>query len=382
MVSSKESEATVLDLQSALVQLRNPAPGRVLSVYLDTSPARTDGLKYLLTYRDAVRSLRRDLSDTDSAAFEAAATWVDRYLTEEFRQHGHGLALFAAGSLDGLVVVPLPQSPPTEHVAWQDRPEIVPLEAMLDEFERIAVVLFDTERARLFTVFLGAIEGQQTLHAEVPGKQATGGWFGLQQTSFARHREDHLRCHAQHTAHALMRTLRTRSFDRLLIGGPDEALAVLRHQLARPLRGRLAGTLNVELFASDAEVLEATLDAAKVIERQDEKRLVDELLDSASTPRVAVGLAGTLDALAEGRVYLLIVADSFAESGAQCSTCARLMTDSHRCPGCGTSTEPVCNLHEAIVQQALAEGARLETVGGDAAARLTEHGGIGAWTRF
>ncbi len=382
MVTSKQSEATVLDLESAIGQLGNMAPGRVLSVYLDTSPLRIDGQKYVLTYRDGVRSIRPRLAPEETEAFEAAAAEVDHYVTHEFTPNGRGLALFASASPDRLVVVPLPQSPPAEHVAWEDRPEIGPLQAMLDEYERIAVALFDTERARLFTVFLGQIETQQNLQSEVPGKQATGGWFGLQQTSFSRHREDHLRRHAQLTARALMTMLRKHAFDRLLIGGPDEAVAVFRRQLPRPLRGRLAGTLEIELFASDAQVLEATLRAAEVIERQNEQRLVNELLESASATRVVLGVPGTLDALAEGRVHLLVLADNFAESGAQCSRCGRLVTDAHDCPGCGTPTIPVINLREAVLQQALAEGARVESVAGVAAARLTEYGGIGAWSRF
>jgi hypothetical protein len=49
--------------------------------------------------------------------------------------------------------------------------------------------------------------------------------------------------------------LRKHSFDRLLLAGPDESLAVLKRELPRPLRARLAGTISVPLFASDAEVL-------------------------------------------------------------------------------------------------------------------------------
>jgi hypothetical protein len=144
----------------------------------------------------------------------------------------------------------------------------------------------------------------------------------------------------------------------------------------------LAGSLDLELFASDAQVLEATVHAAEAIERHHEQRLVDELLEAAGTRHAVVDVAGTFDALAEGSVYLLVLADDFAESGRQCPTCRRLVRDADHCPACGTSTEPVTNLREAVVQQALAQGARVENVGGLAAARLGEQGGIGAWTRF
>jgi peptide subunit release factor 1 (eRF1) len=381
--TSTRFRTSTLDVQTALEKLRTAAPGQgVLSVYLDTSPNRIVGQAYLLAYRAGVRSVRSHVPEAESETFEAAVAQVERFLVEEFAAQSRGIAVFVDALHHELTAVALPQAPVLEHIVWDKQPEISPLQTILDESERIAVVLFDSERARLFSVFLGAIEEQQRLEDYVPAKQATGGWFALQQTSFERHREDHLRRHAQNTVQALTGLLRAHAFDRLLIGGPDEALSVLRHELPRPLQARLAGTLDLELFASDASVVEATLHAAEAIEQQHEQRLIKELLDSATTPRVVLGLAGTLEALAEGRVHLLIVAKAFDETGAQCTTCGRLMRERHRCPECGIATQPVGSLHEAAVRQALAQGALVETVSAVAAARLIEHGGIGAWTRF
>ena len=372
----------LVDLPSAVEELGfAPARVRTLSVYLDTSPPRIRGQAYLLSFRDRCRALRATVAAEDEDAFEVARAQAEHYLVDQFVPRSPGLALFAAGGSDDMVVVPLPAAP-ADHVVWAEQPSIAPLEAMLDEHERLAVVLFDAERARLFTVFLGAIETQQHFVDGVPGKQATGGWFGLEQTNFARHREDHLRRHAERTVRALMVLLRKHSFDRLLLAGPDEALAVLKRELPRPLRARLAGTLALPLFASDADVLEATVDAAESIERRTEEHLVDELLEAAATPHVVLGLAGTLNALADGRVHLLLVTDHFDAPGSTCPSCGRLVTDEHLCPACGGVTQPLASLHEAVVERALAQGAKIETVSGTAAARLEEHGGIGAWTRF
>jgi hypothetical protein len=81
-------------------------------------------------------------------------------------------------------------------------------------------------------------------------------------------------------------------------------------------------------------------------------------------------------------VYLLVLADDFDEAGAHCLSCGRLVRDHGCCPACGSSTLAVAHLREPLVQQVLAQGARVEMVSGAAAARLDEHGGIGAWTRF
>jgi peptide subunit release factor 1 (eRF1) len=100
------------------------------------------------------------------------------------------------------------------------------------------------------------------------------------------------------------------------------------------------------------------------------------------TDHVVLGLAGTLNALADGRVHLLLVTDSFDASASMCLSCGRLIPGEHLCPACGGMTAPVASAHEAVVEHALAQGAKVETVSGPAAVRLEDFGGVGAWTRF
>lgn len=372
----------LIDLPSAVEELGSaPAGVRTLSVYVDTSPARVSRQAYLLSFRDRCQSLRPTIVAEDSDAFEVARARIEYYLVNQLEPRSRGMALFAASGADDIVVVPMPAAP-AEQVVWSDRPSMAPLEATLDEHERLAVALFDADRTRLFTVFLGAIESQQQFVDFVPAKQGSGGSFGPGQTRFARHREDHLRRHAVRTARALMVLLRTHAFDRLILAGPDEALAVLRRELPRPLQARLEGTVALSLFATDAQVLEAAGRAGESIERRTEERLVDELLEAAGASHVALGLVGTLNALADGRVHVLLIAEQFDARGTTCPTCTRLVPDEHFCPACGVEGRPLVSLQEAILERALAQGARVELVSGRAAARLDEHGGIGAWTRF
>ena len=78
---------------------------------------------------------------------------------------------------------------------WDVQPHLAPLYALLGEYERVAAILIDKERARLFIVYLGAIEEQRELRDWVPGKQATGGWFALAQTHYARRHEEYVLHH-------------------------------------------------------------------------------------------------------------------------------------------------------------------------------------------
>lgn len=368
---------------TALETLRQAAPpgGRVLSVYLDTAPDRVEGQAYLLAYRDGCKALRASLPAEERESFDAAAERVERFLVDVFTPTSPGVAIFSAPAGSYFFVVPLPNRP-AEGLSWSDTPRLAPLQGVLDEYERIAVALFDKERARLLTIFLGSIESRRAFTDPVPGKQATGDWFGLSQSRYARHHEDHVRRHVKRTVDALLALLRERPFDRLILGGPEEALAMLRQHLPRPLRARLAGTINVELFASDQEVLRAAKPVAEAAERQAELEMVTELIDAATASHTALGLDETLTALNAGRVHLLLMADDFSAGGAQCPSCGWLAPTAIPCPACRTPMRTLADLRSAIVQSALAQGAKVEEVVGPAADRLLAHGGIGAWTRF
>lgn len=334
----------------------------------------------MLAFRDGCKQIRAALEAGERDRFEEAVRQAEGLLEHQV-QIGHpGLALFASGADDYCYAVPLPQRP-VDEIDWGERPLLAPFEEILDDCERVAVVLFDKERARIFSVYLGEIEGRRTVHDEVPGKQATGGWFALAQTRYARHHEDHVLRHAKHAIRELAALLRARPFDRLLIGGPDEALAVLRRHLPRPLQARLAGTLHVELFASDTVVLQAALRAAEEIERREEQAAVEELLEAATAPHTALGLRQTLEALHERRIHSLFLADSFSGEAGECPGCGRLVPGPARCPSCGMPTQALGDLRERVVDLAASQGARIELVAGEAAALLTGYGGIGAWTR-
>lgn len=377
------TEVALLPIPQLLDVLKRAEPpeGGVLSAYIDTSPGRVEGQDFLLAFRDSCRALHARLDDAQRDAFEAATGRAESFLTHQLDRSGPGIALFTSADADYFFVGNVPMIT-FEQVAWDTRPHMEPLVAALDELERVAVVLFDKERTRLFSIFLGRIEECKSFEDDVPGKQATGGWFGLAQTRYARHHEAHVLRHAKRTVLALADLLRAQPFDHLLIGGPDEALSVLRGQLPRVLRRRLAGTLQVEMFATEVQILRQALEAAQRAERLQEVTRVHELLEGVGTARVALGVTATLDALNHSRVHLLVVASDLTARVAECPDCRFLAREGRLCPICGGPVARAGDLRELAVEIALAQGARIEEVREEAAAVLTEHGGIGALTRY
>jgi peptide subunit release factor 1 (eRF1) len=395
----------VLDIPQMLATLRETPPptSGVLSTYLATPRLSVDGRTYLASFHRGCEALRASLAPEAVTGFEQAVARADAHLAADFVPRQPGLALFV-GSEPGYVhAVPLPNAP-IEQIAWGPHPALAALEAVLDDNERISVALFHMGGARLFSIYLGAIEESQEITSDVPGQHATGRWGGVVRTNdtrqsgrgmgrgprgggmaaarYARHHRDALHEHARDTAHALMDLLRRRPFDRLLLAGPPEPVSVLRDELPRPLRARLAGQLSLAATAGDADVLQAAIAAAESIERETETRMVDELLAAATTPRVALSCAATTAALSEGRVRHLFIADSFAVIGGECRTCGRVVAGFRDCPICNAPTSQLGDLREYVVRRAVEQGARIETVSGDAAALLSVYDGLGAWTRY
>ncbi len=394
------------DLPRVLEALQRmpPAEGGVLTIYLDTSAARMSGQgrqAHLLAFRDGCKAARAALDPSARKQFDAAAARAEAFLTGTFTAHHPGLAIFVAIQPDSFFTVPLPQVP-VEMVTWGALPAVDGLVEALDEQERVAVVLFDKERARLFTIYLGEIEARQEITDELLPKHESGGWSarvpspyesqrayhvaaarGETSASYSRHHEELVLRHARRVARALAVLGRVHPYNRLLLGGPPEALAVLRRQLPRPVREKLSGTLQLELFAGEAEILHAVRSVSASLERRAEQEMITELIEAAGSPHVALGVDATLAALAERRVHLLFVAQGYTEAGSECTACGRLIQGAvERCPVCGGATTPLPNLASRACLRAAEQGARVETVGGEAAAGLQQRGGLGAWTRY
>lgn len=352
----------------------------VLSAYLNLTPDRQVQRTYRVAFADLIKRLAPQLDERAHAALEREAARVRAYLEAE-PPGSRGLAVFSCMPRRLWQAVPLPVIV-AESVQLGRRPYVRPLLDVLDEYERYAVALVDKEKARLFTVYLGAIEEHDQVFDVVPGKHDQGGWS---QANYQRHHEAHVYWHLKRVAAELSVLLRRRPFDRLVLAGPEEATNGLRKLLPRALKARLAATFSAELFATEQEILERTLAVEREVEREAEEHLVRELCETvgAGGPAVA-GVAPTLEMIWLGRVHKLIVAQGLQLPGSECPTCGRLTPDRPpTCPSCGASPMPLSDIVERAIERALEEAGTVEVVHGPPARRLHDVGsGLGALLRF
>jgi peptide subunit release factor 1 (eRF1) len=114
-------------------------------------------------------------------------------------------------------------------------------------------------------------------------------------------------------------------------------------------------------------------------ERERETALVDDLL--ASERGVSIGIDDTLAQLQQGRIRRLAVVKGLNGDLHQCLRCGQAdRTADQVCPACGGERRPV-TLRQLLPGLARRQRVSLDVVSGEAARRLQDAGGMGAWLR-
>lgn len=332
--------------------------GLVVSLTLDTDgrrlPRKGD---YEALFGDALRRARatlatRDLPRQALRAVEADLERVARFVTREFdRGDAAGLALFASSPIDLWAEFHLPRAVGTR-IVLDRHPHVLRLEALLATGKRACTVIVSRDRARIFTTWLGRTAERSEILDEVPGKHEQGGWS---QARFARHIDEHAHRHLRRTAEAVFEMSRGEPFDHLIVAGPDEVVAEFEKGLHPWLAERVAARRSLAMASGLPEVRAATLDVERALESERSAGVVERLLEEAGARRLGVvGLEPTLKALADGRAETLIVADGPApDGGFRCRACRRLLLGGGACAECGGTVEPVQDLAEELVDEAL-----------------------------
>ncbi|HEX9697424.1 MAG TPA: Vms1/Ankzf1 family peptidyl-tRNA hydrolase [Actinomycetota bacterium] len=324
-----------------------------VSFYLDTDgrrfPRRADLER---ATADALRTIdTTNLSRLGRASVDAARARISDYVAKEFERGAtRGLVVFDCDAADLWQVFHLPASVRTRAVA--DRhPHVLRLEALLTRAERFATALVSRDKARLLTTHLGRTQERSDVLDEVPGKHGQGGWS---QANYSRHIEELAHRHYKHAAEVLFALSKTDPFDRLILAGPDEAVATFEKGLHPWLAERVAARVTLPMNAGIARVGETVRAAEDVIEFDRAAEVVGRILEEFAAGRSAVvGIEQTLAALRDGRVDTLALADGDPRAGYRCESCATLATSDGKCDSCGATMTPVADLNEEIVDEAL-----------------------------
>jgi hypothetical protein len=359
--------------------------GKVLSVYLDIDQSRAANLNrgFEAAFHAKVQEIARTFDEEYEQRQFAACVEDVRNLLSGYEPKAHSLVIFARST--GPAWFRELNVPVETEVRWTRAPFVQRIVEAFDEFESYAVVVADRSHSRVFTVKLGAMEKEAEIHAfgGVRHIKTSGMDHLLSQSHTQRKADEHLLSHFKRVIEVLEHVAKFKPFNRLILGGSSEATSELFRLLPKSLRRRVVGSSVIAGNASEKEILEAAIAIETRAERAQEMKKAELLVTSAAKGRKAViNLPETLDALNKKRVRELIYSHGFAAAGGVCEACGVIFSgDAVICELCNSPLRLADDLLEVAVSTALAEGATIEQLRGDAAAMLRNAGGIGAFLR-
>ena len=367
------------DLREAIASVSGH-PGPLFSAYVSVNAniPENQGRAYLVRLRDAMN---------DEGVPEELQTRIREYLEAETHPRARSLAIFAAE--DGLFEVYRLQVDLPESFRWGD-PHVAPLVLVMDEYEPYGAVVLDAERFRYFVVspLAGSEEAEEVkangfreldLRPSQPHPRSSG---STDMDPAGRTQE----AKVSQFYKEMGKTTRDLTFRegvrRLILAGPREVTTGFREALPNELEDRVVAEEQVDLSASEGELLDRLEAIRERAEREREGELLAEIRE-----RGVSGLDETIAALQEeNRIYHLAFLWELEGTMRWCANDQLAIRDAtaEECPFCGQKTR-VRPLGDVVVDLAAARGARLDFMRGEnenTDALRDEFGGIAGLTRF
>lgn len=357
-----------------LLDLKSSEP--ILSLYLNTEPSKGNADAYKLRLRNLLKNV--DLNEDKRT--------VENYFNHEYNWMGKSVAVFSCAAQGFFRVFPL-ALPMRDRVVVSDRPSINPLANLWENYGGHAVILGDKQGARLFYFHLGELAEQEGWLGELIKHIKRGG------ASSVRGRRGGVAGRTDYVDELVDRNMREvvqfavtffeeKHIRRILLGGTDENIALLRSMLPKAWQSLIIGTFPMSMTASHAEVLERVLEISSRAEHAREARLIENLITLSAKGGAAVtGLENTLNAAIQGRIQMLLAGDGYQTSGYRCPSCnILLLKEAKTCPVCNGNVEPVTDVVEYIVSNVLLQKGDVEIV--HANPYLEKAGNIGAFLRY
>lgn len=312
---------------------------------------------------------KNKLFEFENAAKSQTDAWADirarvEAYFEQYRPSSKGLALFAwNGSLQ---TIELPFV--VENQATFGNAQIAPLLWVLDEYEPYLIVLVDQEKARFFLAQLGSVGFREGMEVDLEGydfvertiaANPTPGQAGGGAVHGGSGRDDHEAMLDEHrtrlyrqVATGIETYVNQRQIRRFFLGGSEQSAHAVKNLLPAKLQDTVIAMLPIPLRLAQQEILDMVQPKAIEHERQEEMRIVQEVIDFAKAGgRGALGTQQVQEALTMQRVELLILPWSEADDE---------------------------GVRPDLPLRAFASGGSVELVHGAAADLLKQEGGIAA----
>jgi peptide subunit release factor 1 (eRF1) len=343
--------------------------GWAISLYLGldprvapTAPEVSARVNALLAHGERKLDARRDeLTHEARKGVHADLERIRRWFAEDFERSGTaGLAVFAS-SPDGLFRTLALAGPVDDAIRLDRELMLAPLVGLVGKGDGPLVAVVNRERGDVYRLEDGGFVQVADLSEEQGGLRRSdqGGWS---QANYQRWFDEVAEKHVKDVAEELNRRVR-RHHVPVVVVGPEEIRGEFVDALTQETRTALVGWAAAEAHATPAQVLSAISPLLEEAEAADEAELLERWRGLAARgERGTAGWADTLDALSDGRVEVLLVAEGSNRAVWQCPACGRAAALAGECPLDGIAMDERENGVEVAVHRALTHGSVVQIV--------------------
>ena len=366
-MATTEPLATQLDELTSF----DSGPYPVISLYLNLQPGERGRDQFHAFVRNtlperiatyAAPGPERESLDKDADAIRAYLETVD--------PSANGLALFASSGAGLFHAIQLAAPIPQHLVYVSDQPHLYPLAHLLDQYPRYAVLIADTQTARVLVVAANQIEHTEAVDGPKTKRHKAGGWS---QTRFQRHVDQFRAQHAKEVVDVLTRLVRDEQIRWVIIGGDEVIAPLLQEHMPRDIAERVIDVVPMDIRAPERLVLERALELTGRKDVETDRERVSALLDAYRSGGLGtIGVERVRHALELGQVDELVItaqATAFEPSAG---------SPSDDTPAAERS--PAERIADELVAKARQTAASLRFI--EDPSLLQAYGGVGAFLRF
>ncbi|HKS08381.1 MAG TPA: Vms1/Ankzf1 family peptidyl-tRNA hydrolase [Pyrinomonadaceae bacterium] len=359
-----------------------PDSGPFVSLYLDARVNENGKRNLLPIVRKQLneRAKSYDNGTSEQGNFEKDSARIINYLENEVPTTAQGLAIFACSAANDYFEAGEFEAPfERNRLFVAERPHVYPLARLIDRYRRFAVLLADTNRARIFVFATGKTVEEQEVQNVKTKRTSVGGWS---QARYQRHEENYHLHHVKEVVQMLERVVSEEEVENVILAGDETTvIPLIREQLPQALSDKVIDALSFGIDTPEHELFDESLKAFHRHDSLTDMEKLERLLNEYRADDLGVaGVTDTLAALSNGQVEEMLIA----------STADKLEYDEEEVKKVLKLYEPDGELPAELDQRTVADelvrranllsAARVTFIEDDL--RLQQIGGVGALLRY
>jgi peptide chain release factor subunit 1 len=358
-----------------------------ISLYLNTQPDETGRDHYGPFVRKQFDELAKTFESRSPGrdSLDRDVERIQDYLENKLEKSANGAAIFACAGADFFEAVQLEAPIERHRLSVANVPDVYPLARLVDQYPAYAVLVADSNAARIFVFGMSRKLDQQEIIGEKTNRTQVGGWS---QARYQRHMENiHLQ-HAKEVVGALERVVREENIEHVILAGDEVIIPVLREQLPRELDEKVVDVLRLGINTPEHELMQTTLERIRQQDAETDAEKVGRMIGEFRSGGLGIaGVEKTRAALEIGQVDELLISAVRSEIKGKPATGGLerpAQTPAVAATAVASGTPEVAPravaVSDELVTLALRTAARVTFI--EDPALLAEFGGVGALLRF